>query len=172
MVLGDAAADYIAEYLRGMLSGLVVVNGGSYAWPTIAERELYQRRLLAALSNQNPLHSHLEPAVFSYGWLELLSPVLVERLGGLSSVKENAPVYRVHEIGTADGVALLLQATATTGELRGGVLREWRDYLSPLFPPLGPRWLGGRDVGPPLWITDPEIELWETWVGEDPSAGG
>ncbi|HEC08562.1 MAG TPA: hypothetical protein ENI86_03215 [Acidimicrobiales bacterium] len=150
----------ILEYTTQYCNTVAVRNGGSAATSTTWN---YPKRPLFYLTEWNPYRRETPPTVFSYGWIEVLAPELVERLGGLDTMSRGCPAHRVVPYECPTGTGAILQATPQPSDLTGETLQTWRDWLQVLFPPLrspGP----DRDCRPtPTWITQQDLELCPSW---------
>jgi len=91
-----------------------------------------------------PLHTLVSPPdpgvgyVVQYGWMVVLSPDAVDRLGGLDRVERDAPVVEAQRYDDAGATGLVLQVTSQPVDMDTTVLRRWRDFLAPVIPEITP----------------------------------
>jgi hypothetical protein len=95
---------------------------------------------------------HARELVLGYFWGTFLSGGHVERLGGANSVREEAPVLRVEELGPIT----FLQLTERVDDTPEDALRALRSYLAPLLP-TGPG-PAPFDPFPPLRVLPEDLE--------------
>jgi hypothetical protein len=98
-------------------------------------------------------------AVPAYSWLLHLTQPVIDKLGGMGEIKEEAPVVLVEELEGNGALAMVVQDPGTVSEVDLG---RWRDFLLPVLPHIGvrnecsaerPMWLDRRD-----WIPSDSSE--------------